>query len=75
MAITANIYPPLVQDTLPAFIRTKTCKVYFSLSIYDSATDIKNVQISLINQRNNASALKVSDYPSGIKIANMIYDP
>ena len=75
MAITANIYPPLVQDTLPAFIRTKTCKVYFSLSIYDSATDIKNVQISLINQRNNASALKVSDYPSGIKIANMVYDP
>ena len=75
MAITSNLYPPICPDTIPAFIRTKSCKIYFSLSMYNSAADIKNVQISLVNQRTNASALKTSTYPSGIKIANLYYDP
>ena len=75
MAITSNLYPPIVPDSSPAFIRTKSCKIYFSLSMYNSAADIKNVQISLVNQRTNASALKTSIYPSGIKIANLYYDP
>ena len=75
MAITSNLYPPIVTDTIPAFIRTKSCKIYFSLSMYNSAADIKNVQISLVNQRTNASALKTSTYPSGIKITSLYYDP
>ena len=75
MAITSNLYPPICPDTCPAFIRTKSCKIYFSLSMYNSAADIKNVQISLVNQRTNASALKTSTYPSGIKIASLYYDP
>ena len=74
MAIISNLYPPLVYDTLPSFIRTKTCRIYFSLSNYNSATDIKNVQISLINQKTNQSAFNSTNYPSGIKIASMIYD-
>ena len=75
MAITSNLYPPILPDTTPAFIRTKSCKIYFSLSMYNSAADIKNVQIFLVNQRTNASALKTSTYPSGIKIASLYYDP
>ena len=75
MALMSNLYPPICPDTIPAFIRTKSCKIYFSLSMYNSAADIKNVQISLVNQRTNASALKTSTYPSGIKIANLYYDP
>ena len=75
MAITRSLYPPLCPDTIPAFIRTTSCKIYFSLSMYNSAADIKNVQISLVNQRTNASALKTSAYPSGIKIASLYYDP
>ena len=74
MAITANVYPPVVMDTLPAFIRTKPCKFYFSLSIYNSITNIKNIQISLTSQRTNASAFKTELYPSGIKIANIVQD-
>jgi hypothetical protein len=73
MAIV-NLYPPIMMDTIPAFIRTETCKIYFSLSPYNNATAIKNVQISLINQKTNASAFKVTSYPSGIKIANLKYD-
>ena len=74
MAITSNLYPPLMNDTIPSFIRTKTCRIYFSLSNYNSATDIKNVQISLINQKTNQSAFDPINYPSGIKIATMLYD-
>ena len=75
MAVTTGLYPPIVMDTCPAFVRTSVCRIYFSLSMYNSATDIKNVQISLVNQRTNASAFKTDLYPSGIKLANLQYDP
>lgn len=75
MAVTTGLYPPIVMDTAPAFVRTESCKIYFSLSMYNSVTDIKNVQVSLVNQKTNASALKTSLYPSGIKLTNLQYDP
>ncbi len=75
MAVTTGLYPPIVMDTAPAFVRNKTCKFYFSLSTYNSATDILNVQVSLVNQRTNASAFRTDLYPSGIKIADLNYDP
>ena len=74
MSVTSNLYPPIIPDAMPAFVRTSACKVYFSLSIYNAAADIANVQISLTNQKTNKSALKNSLYPSGIKIANLSYD-
>ena len=74
MSITSNLYPPIVYDTQASFIRTKTCRIYFSLSVYNSITDIKNVQVSLVNQQTNASAFKTDSYPSGIKITNLFYD-
>lgn len=75
MAIISEIYPPIVMDSQPSFIRTtEECRIYFSLSTYNSEADIKNVQISLVNQRTNASAFKSDLYPSGIKIADIYYD-
>ena len=74
MAVTTGLYPPIVMDTAPAFIRTKSCKIYFSLSVYNSAVDILNVQVSLVNQKTNASAFRSDLYPSGIKITSLIYD-
>ena len=74
MAITTNLYPPVVQDTYPAFVRKSPCRFFFSLSSYNTAADIKNVQISLINQRNNASAFRTDLYPTGIKIVPIQYD-
>lgn len=74
MSIVSNLYPPIVPDTLAAFVRTQTCRIYFSLSIYDSAADIRNVQISLVNQATNASILNPTKYPSGIKLAELMYD-
>lgn len=75
--IENNLYPPLVLDTIPAFIRTQTCRIYFSLSEYNSKQDIrssKGVQVSLVNQTTNASALKNSLYTSGIMLADLIED-
>ena len=71
MPVYNNLYPPILPDTMPAFIRTESCKVYFSLSIYNSIGDIKNAQVSVINLRTNTSALKKELYPSGIKIATI----
>ena len=70
MAILSNLYPPIVNDINPAFIRTATCKVYFAFSSYNSTEDIKNIQVSVINQRTNLSALDPIKYPTGIKIVS-----
>ena len=84
MAIEQNLYPPIMPDVIPAFIRTETCKVYFSLSIYNTVTDIKNVQVSLINQKTNKTAFRLKKdeehpvypyYPSGIKLTDLRVDP
>lgn len=71
MSIISNLYPPLIANSQPAFVRTNTCKIYFSLSVYNSIDNIANVQISLINQKTNTSALINS---SGIKIAALQED-
>lgn len=73
MAITSNLYPPIMPDILPAFNRQGECRIYFSLSSYNSREDIKNVQISMVNQRTNESILK--KYPSGIKLGKVIPMP
>ena len=70
MSINSNLYPPIVHDTIPSFIRTTPCNIYFSLSNYNSEEDIKNVQVSIINQRTNTSALDPKQYPSGILVCH-----
>lgn len=69
-----NLYPPIVSTYMPAFIRTTACRIYFSLSIYNSAEEIKNVQIVISNQNTNLSALTSSLYPAGIKITDLHID-
>lgn len=69
-----NLYPPIVDTYMPAFIRTTACRIYFSLSIYNSAEEIKNVQIVISNQNTNLSALTSSLYPAGIKLATLQKD-
>ena len=68
ISLINNLYPPIVPDAMPAFIRTQTCRIYFSFPIYNSKNDIKSIQLSLINQKTNTSALRSDLYPSGIKI-------
>ena len=69
-----NLYPPIVGTYMPAFIRTQACRIYFSLSIYNSAEEIKNVQVTISNQNTNLSALALGLYPAGIKLAALQKD-
>ena len=39
-----NLYPPIVDTYMPAFLYTESCKIYFSLSPYNSFNDINIVQ-------------------------------
>jgi len=73
MAFISNLYPPIVMDTLPAFVRTENCRIYFSLSNYTSIEDINEhaVQVTLTNIYSNQSILNDELYPSGIKIADL----
>lgn len=71
MPINNNLYPPIVQSALPAFLNTEPCRIYFSLSVYNSEKDIKNVQVSLIKQKTNTTALIE---PSGILITELKKD-
>ena len=73
MAILNNLYPPVVPDTMPAFLNNGPCPIGFSIPIYNSIEDInKNlVQISIVDLNKNISALSENLYPSGIKITNM----
>ena len=73
-SLISNLYPPIVPDAMPAFLRKNSCRIYFSLPSYNSFKDITNVQISLINQKTNAYALRSDTYPAGIKIANIQID-
>jgi hypothetical protein len=69
-----NLYPPIVETWMPAFVRTNSCRVYFSLSTYNSIEDIKNVQVIVSNQNSNMSVLNKELYPAEIKITNLSVD-
>lgn len=71
MAIINNFYPPVIDTYMPAFVINNgagICRVYFSISEYNSLSDIKNAQISIVNQYTNISVLDTTQYPSGIML-------
>ena len=80
MAVTTNLYPPIVETYMPAFLvgseetEKNICRIYFSLSMFNSLNQIKNVQVSLRNQSTNLSALNPELYPSEIMITNILED-
>lgn len=78
MAITIlnNLYPPLVKDSyMPAFIYNQSCKIYFSISEYNSINELLDaypVQVTVRDIRTNKNVLSSNLYPSGIKLCNMV---
>ena len=63
MAVFNNIYPP----TLPTYGKTflldsgnallDTCRLYFSISSYNSYSDISHIQVTVVHQDSNQSVL------------------
>ena len=73
--ISNNLYPPIFKKSyVPAFV--DSCKIYFSISPYNSLSDItiEATQVIVQNQKTNQSVLKRSLYPSGIKITSFKVD-
>lgn len=70
-----SLYPPIMPTYQAAFIYTNACRVYFSLSPYNSYESIsKNVQITVSYQNTNISALDSKKYPTGIMLKNVSKD-
>lgn len=75
MAINNNLYPGIVDTYMPAFlIDDSVCRVYFSLSDFNVPSDIKYVQITILNQKTNMSVLDSTKYPSKIKVTTLQLD-
>ena len=80
MAVNINLYPPVVETYMPAFligssdIQKNTCRVYFSISLYNSLSDIKNAQVTVANQNTNLSVLNKSKYPCEIMLTDIKTD-
>lgn len=65
-----NIYPPVVNPFAPTFVigSESGCKIYFSISAYNSINEYKDVHIAITKQSDNLTAFDKAKYPSQIKI-------
>ena len=66
--VTNTLYPPILDTYMPAFIKTEACRIYFTISDYNSVSNIKYIQLAVNNQYTNASMLDAENYPSEIKL-------
>ena len=80
MAVVNNLYPPVVDTFMPAFLinsnveSKNNCRVYFSLSLFNTTAEIKNCQVTVRNQKTNLSALNPDKYPSEVMITDLKTD-
>ena len=56
--VASTLYPPQVETFMPAFIYTDAVKVYFSISTFNTVTDIRKIHISVVDQKTNKNALR-----------------
>ena len=67
-----NLFPPIVDDYLPAFLQAgNSCKIVFKLAQFNKVEDfdLDLTQITISNLNTNKSMLNPSKYPNEIKIA------
>lgn len=80
MATLNALYPAVIETYMPAFLinsgdaEKDTCKVYFSLSQYNSLDEIENAQVSVRNQNTNTSVLNTSKYPCEVMLSKIYTD-
>lgn len=80
MAVTLNLYPPVVDTVMPAFLissgvsQDDICRVYFSLSLFNTLSQIENAQVTVRNQATNKSALDSTKYPSEVMLKQILID-
>lgn len=71
-----NLYPPVIDTFMPSFVASDSngLRIYFSLSLYNDVNSIKNVQVTVRNQKTNINALNLGRYPSQIAIKELEVD-
>lgn len=69
--VVNTLFPPVINSFMPAFVNTTDAVVYFSISPFNSSSDIQHVHISVTNQLNNENALANA---SGILFSDLKYD-
>ncbi|MBQ9731033.1 MAG: hypothetical protein IJV94_02750 [Bacilli bacterium] len=79
MAININLYPPIVDTYVPAFLTDSgtdkdICRIYFTLSQFNTMGDIENVQVTVRSQYTNLSVLNKSKYPSEVMLTSIQED-
>ena len=79
MAVNINLYPPIVDTYVPAFLvdsgtEKDICRIYFTLSQFNTMGDIANVQITVRSQYTNLSVLNKIKYPSEIMLTSIQED-
>ena len=80
MAVNNNLFPPVCDVYMPAFLvgssdsQKNICRVYFSISLYNSLSDITNAQVTVTNQNTNISVLDRSKYPCEIMLNDIKTD-
>lgn len=58
VTLASALYPPMFSSTFAsAFVDTSSPRIYFSISPFNTASDIHRVHISLVNQTTNENAL------------------
>ena len=80
MAVNINLFPPVLDVYMPAFlinssdIQKNICRVYFSISAYNNLSEIKNIQVTVTNQNTNISVLNRTNYPCEIMLSEVKTD-
>lgn len=76
----STLYPPVVGTYGKTFlldsgnIDKDTCRVYFSLSSYNTPSEIMNAQVTVVNQNTNRTALNPTKYPCEIMLTSIYTD-
>lgn len=69
---TSVLFPPIAPTYQPVFCAEEEAitsyNIYFNLSQYNTLEEVKNIQLTIKNQKNNVTMLNSSSYPNGIKI-------
>ena len=74
MATVLNtLYPPSVNSYLPAFPYDETAKILFSLSSFNSISEIEFIHVSVVDQKTNENILvRKGENGSGVPIPVLI---
>lgn len=74
MAVLNNLYPPVIDTYMPAFLVSEECRIYFSISQYNNIEEINHAQLTLVNLNTNLTVLDSTLYPSEVKLCKINID-